>query len=142
MVSQQLMPDTIKGNLSAPAHPEEEIVLGAKILRLAVVLDSFRMRGLSEKGSIDRLRDLRGEFSAELIDALADIEPETARMELRKVSTSSLSTGMILQQEIRTRTAMLVVPEGHEITQALLVRLENFARAGTIDKEVMALVPA
>jgi len=142
MVSQQLMPDTIKGNLSAPAHPEEEIVLGAKILRLAVVLDSFRMRGLSEKGSIDRLRDLRGEFSAELIDALADIEPETARMELRKVSTSSLSTGMILQQEIRTRTGMLVVPEGHEITQALLVRLENFARAGTIDKEVMALVPA
>ena len=83
------------GSLSAPAHSEDEIVLGAKILRLAVALDSFRMNGLSEEGAIDRLRDLRGEFSPELINALADIEPETARMELRKVSTSNLTTGMI-----------------------------------------------
>jgi response regulator RpfG family c-di-GMP phosphodiesterase len=141
MISQQLTPETIKGNLSAPAHLEEEIALGAKILRLAVALDSFRMKGLSEGAAIDKLRDLRGEFSPELIDALADIEPETARMELRKVSTSNLTAGMILQQEIRTRTGMLVVPEGHEITQALLIKLDNFSRAGTIDKEVMALIP-
>jgi response regulator RpfG family c-di-GMP phosphodiesterase len=141
MISQQLIPDTMKGNLSTPAHPDEEIVLGAKILRLAVVLDSFRMKGLSEGGAIERLRDLRSEFNPELIDALADIEPETARMELRKVSTLDLSTGMILQQEIRTRTGMLVVPDGHELTQALIIKLENFSRAGTIDKEVMALVP-
>jgi hypothetical protein len=48
---------------------------------------------------------------------------------------------MILQQEIRTRTGMLLVLDGHEITQALLIKLDNFSRAGTIDKEVMALVP-
>jgi response regulator RpfG family c-di-GMP phosphodiesterase len=141
MISQQLTPETMKGNISVSAHHADEIVFGAKILRLAVVLDSFRMKGLPERTAIEKLRNLRGEFGAELIDALADIEPETARMELRKVSTLSLKTGMILQQEIRTRTGMLLVLDGHEITQALLIKLDNFSRAGTIDKEVMALVP-
>ena len=141
MISQQLQSETGPGNPNAPAYHEEEIILGAKILRLAVMLDNFRAKGLSEKGAIDRLRDRRDEFGLELIDALKDIEPETARMELRKVSTSNLTTGMILQQEIRTRTGMLVVPEGHEITQALLLKLNNFSRSGTIDKGVMALVP-
>jgi hypothetical protein len=62
-------------------------------------------------------------------------------MELRKVPAIKLTTGMILQQEIRTHTGMLVVPEGQIITQALLIKLNNFSRAGTIGKDVMALVP-
>lgn len=141
MISQQLTPETGPGNRAATAHPDEDIVLGARILRLAVAFDNLRMKGLSNEAAIGKLRERRTEFIPELIDALAEIEPETSRMELRKVSALKLTTGMILQQEIRTRTGMLVVPEGHEITQALLIKLENFARAGTIEKEVMALVP-
>jgi hypothetical protein len=36
---------------------------------------------------------------------------------------------------------MLVVPEGQAITQALLIKLDNFSRAGSIEREVIALVP-
>jgi len=141
MISQQLSTEKLEAN-SIPQAPDAEVVaMGARILRLAVALDGLRMKGLSEGAAIDRLRVRRNEFGPELIEALVDIKPETAKMELRKVSTSKLTTGTILQQEIRTRTGMLVVPEGHEITQALLIKLDNFARAGTIDKEVMALVP-
>jgi len=34
-----------------------------------------------------------------------------------------------------------MVPKGQEITAALLIKLENFSRAGSIDNEIMALVP-
>jgi len=34
-----------------------------------------------------------------------------------------------------------VVPEGQAVTQALLLKLDNFSRADMIGKEVMALVP-
>ena len=141
MISQQLTAETRHGNPGVPAPYAEDVVLGAKILKLAVALDNLRMRGLSDTDAIERLRDRRTEFGPELIEALKDIEPETARMELRKVPASLLATGMILQQEIRTHTGMLVVPEGQTITQALLIKLDNFSRAGTIGKEVMALVP-
>ena len=133
--------ETGHGTPSSLAHPDEAIVLGAKILKLAVALDNIRMKGLSDEAAIDRLRVRRAEFGPELIEALKDIEPETAKMELRKVLTSMLTTGMILQQEIRTHTGMLVVPEGQAITQALLIKLNNFSRAGTIGKDVMVLVP-
>jgi response regulator RpfG family c-di-GMP phosphodiesterase len=141
MIGQQLTPETGYSTQGVPAHCEEGIVVGAKMLKLAVALDSLRMEGLSEGDAIDKLGDRRAEFGPELIEALKDIEPETARMELRKVSTSELTTGMILQKEIRTHTGMLVVPEGQAITQALLIKLDNFSRAGTIGRDVMALVP-
>lgn len=141
MIGQQLTSEIGRGTPSALEHPDESIVLGAKILKLAVALDNIRMRGLSDEEAIAKLHDRRNEFGPELIDALKDIEPEAARMELRKVPAIKLTTGMILQQEIRTHTGMLVVPEGQTITQALLIKLNNFSRAGTIGKDVMALVP-
>jgi hypothetical protein len=95
---------------------------------------------LSDETAIEKLRERRAEFGSELIDALKDLEPEAAKMELRKVPASKLTTGMILQQEIRTHAGMLVVPEGQTITQALLIKLNNYACAGTIDKEIKALV--
>ncbi|MGD0649197.1 MAG: hypothetical protein ABR971_14515 [Acidobacteriaceae bacterium] len=60
---------------------------------------------------------------------------------LRKVSTLKLAAGMIVEQEIRNVQGMLLVAKSQEITPALLVKLENRARAGQLDKEIMALVP-
>ena len=62
-------------------------------------------------------------------------------MELRKLPLSKVRAGMFLQQEIRTKAGMLVVAKGQEVTHTLLIKLENFSLAGTIDKEVMVLVP-
>lgn len=140
MISQQLTKGTVKAS-DVPVSLEEGIVLGAKMLRLAVAFDNYRMSGLSDEDAISRLRSRSTEFEPEIVNALADIKPEGARMELRKVLATKLTTGMILQQEIRNRAGMLVVAKGQEITHALQVKLDNFSRAGTIDREIMALVP-
>jgi len=141
MIGQQLTTDTGHKSAGAPAHPDLAIVLGAKVLKLAVALDNLKMRGLSDQDAIARLRDRRNEFAPELIDALTGIKPDTAQKELRKIQVSSLTTGMILDQEILTRTGMLVVPKGQEVTQALLIKLGNLASAGAIGKEIIVLVP-
>jgi response regulator RpfG family c-di-GMP phosphodiesterase len=141
MISEQLTAGNRQGNPNLPAPYKEDVVFGARILKLAVALDNLRMRGLSDRDAIERLWDRRIEFGPELIEALKGIEPDAAKMELRKVSASKLTTGMILQQEIRTHSGMLVVPEGQAITQALLIKLDNYSRAGTIGKDIMALVP-
>jgi hypothetical protein len=62
-------------------------------------------------------------------------------MALRKVSTLKLAVGMIVEQEIRTSAGMLLVAKAQEITPALLVKLQNRARAKQLDREIMALVP-
>jgi FixJ family two-component response regulator len=142
MISQQLTREADDKVLSdATTASAQAIVLGAKMLKLAVAFDSCKMSGLSDEDAIVRLEKRRGEFARDLLDALKQLAPENARMELRKVSTAKLKIGMILQHEIRTRTGMLMVAKGQEITHALLIKLENFSRAGTIDKEIMVLIP-
>ncbi|HEY6183708.1 MAG TPA: HD domain-containing phosphohydrolase [Terriglobales bacterium] len=135
MISQQLkkVPD-------APQGANADMPLGAKMLALAVAFDDLRLKGRSQEESIAELRTRR-EFDRKLVDALVDMKEEGKHMELRKVPISKLSTGMILQQEVRNRTGLLVVGKGQEVTHALLMRLENFARARLIDNEVMASVP-
>jgi hypothetical protein len=61
--------------------------------------------------------------------------------QLRKVFTSRLRTGMILDQEIKNAKGMVLVAKGQEVTSTLIIRLENHANAGAIDREVMAYVP-
>lgn len=141
MINQQLTKKIPQNGADGLGAEADVLLLGANILRIAVAFDHLRMTGLRDDEAIVRLRFKGGEFEPELVEALASIKPEDAKMELRKVPASRLMTGMILQQEIRTRTGMLVVPKGQEITNALLIKLENFSRAGTIDKEMMALVP-
>jgi hypothetical protein len=141
MISQQLLSETPQSGPESRGAAADAIVFGAKMLRLAIAFDNLRMKGLSDEDAIANLHGRRGDFGSELVDALAGIKAESAKMEMRKVLTSRLTTGMILQQEIRTRAGMLVVVKGQEVTHALLIKLDNFSRAGTIEKEIMAQVP-
>jgi response regulator RpfG family c-di-GMP phosphodiesterase len=141
MISQQLTKDIPNEVPGVPASSAKEIVFGAKMLKLAVAFDDLRMKPLSIEDAIARLHGRRSEFEKELIDALSDIKSQTTKMTLRKVSTLKLATGMILEQEVRNKSGMLLVAKGHEITPTLLIKLDNFSRSGQIDKEVMALVP-
>jgi response regulator RpfG family c-di-GMP phosphodiesterase len=103
MISQQLIKETPQTVPEIPGASAEAIVFGAKILKLAVAFDDLRMRGLSDEDAIAKLHDRCAEFGSDLVDALAGIKPEGAKAELRKLPASSFTTGMILQQEIRTR---------------------------------------
>ncbi|HTR24703.1 MAG TPA: HD domain-containing phosphohydrolase [Terriglobales bacterium] len=141
MISQQFIKDANGDAPPVPASSSDAMRFGAKLLKLAVAYDDLRMQGMTEENAIARLRHRAGEFGGEVIDAMADMKSESGRTELRKVLTSKLAAGMILQQEIRNKAGMLVVAKGQEVTHALLLKLVNFSRAGTIAKEVMALVP-
>ena len=140
MISQQLVKGTLSDTPRGSAVPTEALVFGARMLKLAVAFDNLKLKGLSDDDALERLHERKTEFEHELVSALRDMTPSDARMELRKVSTSKLSPGMILQQEIRTKTGLLVVVKGQEVTHALLTKLENFAHSGKIDKEIMAMV--
>jgi response regulator RpfG family c-di-GMP phosphodiesterase len=142
MIGQQFAKVIGQSKLESPLQPQDDVVLGAKVLKLAVTLDSLRNKGLSEEEAIARLQDWRNEFGLELIGALAGLKPEATRMSLQKVSVSKLDVGMILQEEIKTRSGMLVVPKGQEVTHALLIKLDNLAQAGTIGKQIMVYAPA
>jgi response regulator RpfG family c-di-GMP phosphodiesterase len=141
MISQQLAREISTTSSTTNVPIEKDIVLGAKMLKLAVAFNDLRMKAISVEEAVARLRSRRSEFAPELIDALREIQPEVTTMALRKVSTLKLATGMILEQHLRYLEGMLVLAKGDEITPAVLVKLTNLSRQGVIEPEVMALVP-
>jgi response regulator RpfG family c-di-GMP phosphodiesterase len=142
MIGQQLTREPWEDGSGFPDSHPDEIVLGARILRLAVVFDNLKMRGLTDEEVLAQLRIRQDEFGVELVAALLEIDCKNATMQMRKISTARLTIGMILQQEIRTKAGALIAPKGQEITPALRIKLENFSRAGSIGHEVLALIPA
>ena len=139
MISQQLIRGTPQKPPQLSKFPAELLSIGAKMLKVAVAFDNLRMKGLSNEEALLRLR-YRSEFDRELVDALADMKGEESQMELRKVPISTLTVGMILQQDVRNHGGVLLVAKGQEVTRPLLVRLEHFFLARLIDNEIMALV--
>jgi FixJ family two-component response regulator len=142
-----------------PATSMKETVLGARILKLAVAFDQLSMRLLSEEEAIVRLGSRPSEFGHELIDTLKGIKPMrggkteargVATLKLtngtildqdRRVTKLKLAAGMVLDQDVRNKQGMLLMAKGQELNGALLIKLENLAKAATIDPEVTVLVP-
>ena len=141
MIGQQLITHIPTEIPELPADIWSETVLGAKILKLAVAFDDLRLKPLSDEQSLHRLRFRSAEFGKELLEAMVGVSLQHVNMERRRVSIPNLATGMILDQEICLKEGMLLVPKGQHITTTLLIKLENYAHAGMIGREVTALVP-
>jgi response regulator RpfG family c-di-GMP phosphodiesterase len=125
-----------------PGIPENEqqippnIRCGAEILRVALAFDDLIVRGTSQARALTELSQIPA-LNKELVQSLASLSTETANMEFRTLRIEDLSTGMILQEEIRTTAGMLLVGRGQEITYPLAVRLVNFHRRKTIKDSVL-----
>ena len=122
-----------------PHLSEEDMLLGAKLLRAASSFESLRMKGVSGAEAILRLRH-RAEFDPKLIDALAELQEDDSIMELRRIALTEIKVGTILQQNVRNRGGVLIVAKGQEVTQPVLLRLQHFSEARLIDHEVLAWV--
>ena len=118
----------------------DEIVLGAEVLRLALTFDELRTGSFDHERAIQRLKSKQ--FDSEIVAALADYLPEAGAMVPRVIPSQRLSLGMILDQDLRSIKGLLLIPKGQEITPALRLKIENFAKAGLIEKEIRVLAPS
>ncbi len=141
MIAQQLKHDIPEADSEFPGFSAADLLLGAKIVKVAVAFEQMREKFPAKDAALKRLRERRSEFDSSLLDTLLDLQPLGGAKQLRKVSTARLRAGMVLDQEIKNGQGVLLVAKGQELTTALIMRLDNHAKAGSIDREVMAFVP-
>jgi response regulator RpfG family c-di-GMP phosphodiesterase len=141
MIGEQLMGEISPNPPHVVALSPDVVVMGAKMLKVAVAFDALRMQAVSNDEAIVQLRSRPAEFDGKLLDAMMSLKAEGSKMVSRKISVTKLVPGMILQQEIRTTAGLLIVANGQEITRPLVARLLNFSEAGMIEDEILALIP-
>lgn len=144
MIGQQTREDLAeeKPSSQAGATVPEELAFGAKILKTAIAFDDLITKGMSQEAVLSWFHYRLDQFDRQLVDALKDLQPEGPQMHTRVLPISRLLPGMILQQEVRTHTGVLVVGKGQEVSHPLMVRLESFSQRHAIDDKVMVLVPS
>lgn len=136
MVAQQRLP--FGAFESAPA--EEHLKMGAEILRVAIAFDELRSKGITDSDARTRLKaDSR--IPTGVTKALSCLQHDLGKTELRTLRISELAAGMILQEDVRTTSGVLIIVRGQEITAPLIVCLGNFQKQGAIPDKVLVECP-
>ncbi len=110
--------------------------LGAQIIRAALNLDALLRKGHSRVEAAHYLTKTCPGLDRKIIEALLELEPESADADARSLPIHRLVHGMVLNQEVRTSAGLLVAAKGQEVTALLIMKLQNFLAKGTINDQV------
>jgi response regulator RpfG family c-di-GMP phosphodiesterase len=102
----------------------EAIPLGARVLKLVTDYDFLEAGGSSPSAAISTLQGRKGRYDPKLLNALARAKGK-ATSGAAQIKLDQLQVGMLLIQDVLSSTGTLLVPRGHEVTQAILTRLSS-----------------
>jgi response regulator RpfG family c-di-GMP phosphodiesterase len=121
--------------------PADQGVLGAQILRVAIDFDTLICRGSHISHAIGELHRQVGEYNPLIIDVLKSVQTVEVEMETRVVKVRDLNNSMVLAEDIRTRTGILVAAKDQEVNLSMRARLGNYLNRHDIPEDVRVLVP-
>ncbi len=99
-----------------------------RILRLILEYDSLMAGGMSHDQICDQLCAQTPRFGAKLISQLdACIVSANARAQSSEIALGKVTPGMVLLQDLRAPSGVLLVPAGFEVTRTFLDRIANIA---------------
>lgn len=137
-------------NLSCAGHnhptglqQDSTIAIGAQMLRAAVDFDRLVTCGRSYEDAVAHMRQREGEYNPACVEALATFARPEDATEVRIVKSDGLLETMIVDQDVRAKTGLLLLARGQEVTSSVLGRLRAFAgKAGIIEPiRVMVMKP-
>lgn len=115
----------------------EAIPLGARVLKLVSDYDFLEASGTSTGAAITALQARKGCYDPKLIGVLARVKGKAAPG-VGEVKLAALQAGMLLVQDVMSTTGSLLVPRGHEVTEAILTRLRAL-EAGSVREPLLVL---
>lgn len=107
----------------------EEIPLGARVLKVCSLCEELQNQGESPGRIIDRLKATKGAFDPAVVAAFERLAAkEDGKETARGVSLQDLRTGMVFTEEVKSKTGILLVAAGQEVTISLLERIQNYEK--------------
>jgi len=125
-----------------PLAQRDPVKLGAQVLRGAIEFDAGMCGGLSPSEALSRLRMRRDFYDPLVIEAMTDIDIPAIAYVPRRLPVGDLQSGMVLDQDVRNDTGLLLVSRGHEVTLPLLIRLRSLVSSGAIASRIRVLARA
>ena len=99
---------------------------GTAILRVAADFDALDAQGMSSTLALDILRSRHGYYDRAALDALEAVRGiKRGADEIVEVHVAALRPGMLLAEDVRTESGMLLAARGYQVTQGFVERAHN-----------------
>ena len=125
-------------SLPGPSLPP----LGARILRVAFDYDTWENQGRAPVDALAMLRLHPHLYDPALLQALDEVYvgPRAGVPVVRQLAIADLQIGMVLIEDVRTESGMLLITRVNEITPGVLERFRSFERLG-IQQPIGVVIP-
>ena len=137
-VAQMILLQSENAN-AADASPD--VLLGASMLRVARDVEQCVASGASEAEAVAKLQPNRLANELELLKLLSGFQSVATAGNLQELRVGQMTAQMVLEDDVRTKSGVVVVPAQRQLTQPLLERLLRFSRAGVLVEPIRVRVP-
>lgn len=131
-----------KNNPSLDFSSLDPILAGTEILRASLDFDRLLNSGLSYRDARSRMRTNQDGYDPIILDAL--LATTTQHMEApyrtEALPVKKIKTGMVVGEDIRTQSGLMLIKQGQEITLPLLVRLRSFAQNMGVEEPIQVWI--
>lgn len=119
----------------------QRIPLGARVLKIALDFDTLISAGRSSPEAYSIMQTREGWYDPSVLEALTHIVDLKSTQDISFVNVEDLTTNMILADDVKTASGMLLISKGQEATPSIQMRLLNYKRARGIREPIKVVVP-
>jgi response regulator RpfG family c-di-GMP phosphodiesterase len=115
---------------------DESVRLGAAILRVAADFDALDLQGIPADAARASLHALPGRYDAAVLAALDAVRTGSqSRGAVREIAPAALRTGMVIANDVRLASGVLLVARGFTVTPGLIEHIRNL-RSGALTSPI------
>lgn len=129
------------GSNSEVGLKEDAIPLGSRMLKVALDFDVLESQGMDPGIAIEALRGRKGWYDPRLLDALAEVRDAGPPQTVREIELRKVDTGMILADDVRTETGMLLIARGQQVTPRMVDRIRGTLTLQSLRQLVRVTLP-
>lgn len=114
--------------------------LEARILKVALDFDALESSGKTRLQAISELKNMTGRYDPNVLKALNEVFANNPKYDAQRISTAQLRLGMILGEDIRTKSDVVLASKGQEVNESITLRIQNSARMIGVKEPFLVLV--
>jgi response regulator RpfG family c-di-GMP phosphodiesterase len=115
---------------------------GARALKAVSDFDVLESQGYSAEVALDTMRARTGWYDPALLEVIARLQGDKPRdATVMKLPLHAVQPEMIFAEDVKTRSGLLLIARGQEVTPSLVERIKNLALNSKINDPVLVMLP-
>ena len=119
----------------------EDIPVGARILKVVLDFDTLQAPGGTQDEALATMRQRDGWYDPVVLVALENVVGVEGEHDVESVDIKALKPGMVLTEDVRTASGLLLISRGQEVSATIIERLRYAAKDAGITGSIRVLVP-